>query len=80
MRNQEKYRSNFASHALASNFGLTAKRYPLMTTKENSTQDPGFPRDGLPPFVRSWKQLYIVMIAALALLIVLFYFFMTHFQ
>ncbi|NIJ54957.1 hypothetical protein [Dyadobacter arcticus] len=37
-------------------------------------------RDGLPPFVSTWKQLYIVMIGTLALLIILFYLFMTHFQ
>jgi hypothetical protein len=43
---------------------------------ENTPQD----RDGLPPFVSSWKQLYAVLIGALALQIVLFYLFMTYFQ
>ncbi|WP_171037804.1 hypothetical protein [Dyadobacter luticola] len=47
-----------------------------MINPENSAQD----RDGLPPFVSSWKQLYILMIGTLILLIVLFYLFMTHFQ
>ncbi|MCF2487347.1 hypothetical protein [Dyadobacter sp. CY347] len=37
-------------------------------------------RDGLPPFVRSWKQLYQLLIGTLILLIVLFYLFMKHFQ
>jgi uncharacterized protein YpmS len=37
-------------------------------------------RDGLPPFVNSWKQLYILLIGTLLLLIVLFYSFMIHFQ
>ncbi|WP_439557370.1 hypothetical protein [Dyadobacter sp.] len=45
-----------------------------MNVKENN------PRDGLPPFVNSWRQLYIVMIATLAVLILLFYLFMRHFQ
>jgi hypothetical protein len=47
-----------------------------MIIKENSSQD----RDGLPPFVDSWKQLYLLLIGMLALQIVLFYLFMTHFQ
>ena len=47
-----------------------------MIIKEDSSQD----RDGLPPFVNSWKQLYILLIGMLALQIVLFYLFMTHFQ
>jgi len=47
-----------------------------MIIKENSSKD----RDGLPPFVNSWKQLYILLIGMLALQIVLFYLFMTHFQ
>lgn len=47
-----------------------------MIIKENSSQD----RDGLPPFVNSWKQLYILLIGMLALQIVLFYLFMIHFQ
>jgi hypothetical protein len=45
-----------------------------MNVKEND------PRDGLPPFVSSWKQLYIIMIGTLAALIILFYLFMAHFQ
>lgn len=47
-----------------------------MIINEDSSQD----RDGLPPFVSSWKQLYGVLIGALLLQIVLFYVFMTHFQ
>ena len=80
MRKEEKYRSNLASQPLESTFELTAKLDPLMTTKENSMQDSGSSRDGLPPFVRGWKQLYMIMIGTLVLLIVLFYVFMTHFQ
>jgi hypothetical protein len=37
-------------------------------------------RDGLPPFVHSWPQLYAIMIATLVLLITVFYLFMIHFQ
>ena len=47
-----------------------------MIIKENSSQD----RDGLPPFVNSWKQLYTLLIGMLVLQIVLFYLFMTRFQ
>ncbi len=36
--------------------------------------------DGLPPFVKSWKQLYGLVIAALVLLIVLFYWFTITFS
>ncbi|CAG4995280.1 hypothetical protein DYBT9275_01598 [Dyadobacter sp. CECT 9275] len=37
-------------------------------------------RDGLPPFVQNWKQLYILLVGTLLTLIVLFYLFMKHFQ
>jgi hypothetical protein len=47
-----------------------------MIIHENSPGD----KDGLPPFVSSWKQLYIVMIGVLILQIVLFYLFMARFQ
>jgi len=47
-----------------------------MIIKENSPGD----RDGLPPFVSSWKQLYLLMLGALVAQIVLFYLFMSHFQ
>jgi hypothetical protein len=80
MLKEEKYRSNFASQAIESNFELRAERQPLMTTQENNMKDQNPSRDGLPPFVSSWQQLYFVMIGTLALLIVLFYLFMTHFQ
>ncbi len=52
-----------------------------MIINEDSSQDrvPS-DRDGLPPFVSSWNQLYAVLIGALLLQIVLFYVFMTHFQ
>lgn len=51
-----------------------------MINKDNSQDRVANDRDGLPPFVSSWKQLYAVLIGALALQIVLFYVFMTHFQ
>ncbi|MCF0052532.1 hypothetical protein LXM25_20850 [Dyadobacter sp. LJ53] len=57
-----------------------------MKINENSPQDrvpeDRVPedRDGLPPFVSSWKRLYQLLIGTLILLIVLFYLFMTHFQ
>jgi hypothetical protein len=37
-------------------------------------------RDGLPPFVSSWSQLYTALIVTLGLLIAFFYLFMIHFQ
>ncbi|WP_207506811.1 hypothetical protein [Telluribacter humicola] len=37
-------------------------------------------QDGLPPFVKSWPQMYTLIIGVLVLQIVLFYLFMTHFQ
>jgi hypothetical protein len=36
--------------------------------------------DGLPPFVKTWPQLYALVIGTLLVLIVLFYLFMIHFQ
>lgn len=36
--------------------------------------------DGLPPFVSSWRQLYALIIAALVVLIVLFYWFTVTFE
>jgi len=52
-----------------------------MKINENSPHDQvQQDRDGLPPFVSSWKQLYQLLIGTLILLIVLFYLFMTHFQ
>jgi hypothetical protein len=47
-----------------------------MNKKDSTSQD----RDGLPPFVNSWSQLYKLLIATLAALIALFYLFMTHFE
>lgn len=44
--------------------------------KENSPLN----RDGLPPFVKTWKQMYIILTGTLFLLITLFYLFMNHFQ
>lgn len=46
--------------------------------KENNNTTPD--RDGLPPFVSTWPQLYNLLIATLVFLIVFFYLFMTHFQ
>lgn len=36
--------------------------------------------DGLPPFVSSWRQLYLIIIVSLVLLIALFYWFTVTFQ
>lgn len=36
--------------------------------------------DGLPPFVKTWPQLYLIVIGTLLLMIILFYAFMIHFQ
>jgi hypothetical protein len=47
-----------------------------MNIRQTDSED----RDGLPPFVNSWKQLYGLLIGTLVLLIALFYLFMTHFQ
>lgn len=38
------------------------------------------PEDGLPPFVRNWRQLYVLIIASLIVLIALFYWFTITFQ
>lgn len=48
----------------------------VMDKKESTNAD----RDGLPPFVSSWPQLYKLLIATLVVLIALFYLFMTHFE
>jgi hypothetical protein len=37
-------------------------------------------RDGLPPFVNTWSQLYAILIVTLVALISVFYLFMIHFQ
>jgi hypothetical protein len=47
-----------------------------MNENEDNFQD----RDGLPPFVKNWPQLYALLLATLVLLIILFYLFMNHFQ
>jgi hypothetical protein len=46
----------------------------------NKTETKSADRDGLPPFVKSWPQLYTILIVTLIVLIVSFYLFMTHFQ
>jgi hypothetical protein len=69
-------RSTFACGTIPGHFSILNLSTRPMIIKENSSQD----RDGLPPFVNSWKQLYILLIGMLALQIVLFYLFMTHFQ
>ena len=52
-----------------------------MEVKKNGSQDQvPMDRDGLPPFVNSWKQLYSLLIGTLFLLMVLFYTMMIHFQ
>ncbi len=38
------------------------------------------PNEGLPPFVKTWRQLYAIIVGVLLLLIVLFYAFMINFQ
>ena len=38
------------------------------------------PNEGLPPFVKTWRQMYAIITGVLLLLIVLFYAFMIHFQ
>ncbi|WP_165940171.1 hypothetical protein [Dyadobacter psychrotolerans] len=47
-----------------------------MNENENTPQD----RDGLPPFVKNWPQLYGLLLGTLVVLIVFFYLFMKHFQ
>jgi len=56
--------------------GKKIPKYLRMIKKEH----PSIERDGLPPFVKSWPQLYTILIVTLALLIGFFYLFMTHFQ
>ncbi|WP_373512593.1 hypothetical protein [Persicitalea sp.] len=38
------------------------------------------PNEGLPPFVKTWRQMYAIIAGVLLLLIVLFYAFMINFQ
>ncbi|WP_229580910.1 hypothetical protein [Persicitalea jodogahamensis] len=38
------------------------------------------PNEGLPPFVKTWRQMYGIITGVLLLLIALFYAFMIHFQ
>ena len=46
--------------------------------------EPNFMEDseteGLPPFVKSWRQMYVIITSVLVVLIILFYVFMIHFQ
>jgi hypothetical protein len=46
--------------------------------------EPDFPNhaetEGLPPFVKTWHQMYTIIIGTLILMIALFYAFMIHFQ
>ena len=47
-------------------------------TEPNSQDDSE--TEGLPPFVKTWRQMYFIITGVLLLLIVLFYAFMIHFQ
>ena len=47
-------------------------------TKPNSQDDSE--TEGLPPCVKTWRQMYLIITGVLLLLIVLFYAFMIHFQ
>ena len=76
MLKQTKKRSIFANVNLLKEFYSTLLPKVIMIESENTPQD----RDGLPPFVKNWPQLYAMLIGTLVLLIVLFYLFMTHFQ
>jgi len=76
MLKQSKKRSIFANVNLLKEFYSTLLPKVIMIESENTPQD----RDGLPPFVKHWPQLYAMLIGTLILLIVLFYLFMTHFQ
>lgn len=46
---------------------------------ERSPTEPN-PNEGLPPFVKTWRQMYAIIVGFLLLLIVLFYAFMINFQ
>lgn len=46
---------------------------PLSPLPENECE-------GLPPFVKSWNQMYLIVIGTLFLLIVLFYAMMQYFD
>ncbi len=43
-------------------------------------EEESLPNEGLPPFVKTWRQMYVIIVGVLLLLIVLFYAFMIHFQ
>jgi len=51
---------------------MTGKKYKITTMKENPNE--------LPPFVKSWKQFYYLLLFWLVLLIALFYAFTKYFQ
>lgn len=60
--------------------GLTIPPLKITATTMSQIENDPRERDGLPPFVRSWNQLYISMIATLVMLIVVFYLIMARFQ
>ncbi|WP_165933404.1 hypothetical protein [Arundinibacter roseus] len=49
-----------------------------MRAKPRSIQTPE--QEGLPPFVKSWPQMYGLILGVLVAMIVFFYAFMIHFQ
>ena len=44
------------------------------------TSNSDSPRDGLPPFVKTWPQMYAFVVGFLVLVIVLLYLLMRYFQ
>lgn len=52
---------------------------PLPETTDSPPTEPS-PNEGLPPFVKTWRQMYVIIVGVLLLLIVLFYAFMINFQ
>jgi hypothetical protein len=58
--------------------------YPFELPNLALMTEPDFPNhaetEGLPPFVKTWPQMYTIIIGTLILMIALFYAFMIHFQ
>lgn len=52
-----------------------------MTSQQEQNGDKhGAEQQGLPPFVKTWRQFYLLLIAWLIILIVAFYLFTKYFQ
>jgi hypothetical protein len=74
MLKESKIRSIFVNRTIR--FQSVVTLADQMSNIEKIKED----RDGLPPFVKSWRQLYQLLILTLLLLIAFFYLFMKNFS